>query len=175
MISIQGRSTALANGLKQNASRAIIGLSTLNIIFAAAMAGIVSTQLDYQTESPYCYLNVNGQVCIFTYVTAGEIILYALSLIIPLVWLVMCITITIRGGQASDAGVPAEAARTTALAFAWLGTALTVLTATVLLLDLLRQRREEALPAEATSPLKQPASAVLDSSENSSDEAFKSV
>lgn len=126
------------------------------------MAGIVSTQLDYQTESPYCYLNVNGQVCIFTYVTAGEIILYALSLIIPLVWvgfkrrgpapisgvylslslfsffwqLVMCITITIRGGQASDAGVPAEAARTTALAFAWLGTALTVLTATVLLLDL---------------------------------------
>ncbi|KAL4523334.1 hypothetical protein Ndes2437B_g00455 [Nannochloris sp. 'desiccata'] len=150
MISIQGRSTALANGLKQNASRAIIGLSTLNIIFAAAMAGIVSTQLDYQTESPYCYLNVNGQ-------------------------LVMCITITIRGGQASDAGVPAEAARTTALAFAWLGTALTVLTATVLLLDLLRQRREEALPAEATSPLKQPASAVLDSSENSSDEAFKSV
>jgi hypothetical protein len=48
----------------------------------------------------------------------------------------MCITITIRAGQASDAEVPAEGARTTALAFAWLGTALTIFTAIVLLLDL---------------------------------------
>jgi len=134
----------------------------LQIIFSAAMAGTVSTKLDYQTESPYCYLNVEGQVCSFTYVTAGEIFLFALSLIVPLVWvgfklggpapiigvylslclfsffwqLVMCITITIRGGQASDAGVPAEGARISALVCAWIGTGLTVVTATVLLLDL---------------------------------------
>jgi hypothetical protein len=135
--------------------------NNLQIIFAAAMAGIVATQLDYQPESPYCYLNVKGQVCIFTYVTAGEIMLYALCLITPLVWvglkrrnpvligiylsmslfsffwqLVMCITIQIRGNQASDSGVPAQGARNSALAFAWLGTALTVLTAAVILLDL---------------------------------------
>ena len=135
---------------------------TLQIIFAAAMAGIVSTQLDYQPESPHCLLNVSGQVCIFTYVTAGEIMLYALSLIIPLVWmqlkrrapapiigvyfsislfsffwqLVMCITITIRGGQASDAGLPGGSARTSALAFSWLGTALTTVTGSIILLDL---------------------------------------
>jgi hypothetical protein len=126
------------------------------------MAGIVSSQLDYQSSAPYCYLNASGQVCIFTYVTAGEIMLMALSLIIPLVWvglkrrgpapilgvyfsitlfsffwqLVMSITITIRGGQADDAGLPASGSRTSALAFAWLGVALTILTAAVILLDL---------------------------------------
>ena len=61
---------------------------------------------------------------------------FAMSLFSFFWQLVMCITITIRGGQASDAGVPGQGARTSALAFAWLGTALTVVTAVVILLDL---------------------------------------
>jgi hypothetical protein len=176
----------------------------LQIVFAAALAGIVSSQLDYQPSSPSCQLNSSGQVCIFTYITAGEIMLYAMCLIIPLVWvgykrrspapvigvyfsmsffswfwqLVMCITIQIRGGQASDAGVPNDGARTSALAFAWLGCALTTLTTIVILLELFRQRRQ-AVPLDTTSPtsMKKPDGSILDSSANSSvdDAAMKSV
>lgn len=169
------------------------------------MAGIVSTQLDYQPSSPSCQLNSSGQVCIFTYITAGEIIMYCICLIIPLVWieyrrrtpapilgiyfsmsffswfwqLVMCITIQIRGDQASDAGVPNEGARTSALAFAWLGLTLTTLTTAVILLELFRQRRQ-AVALETTAPpssSKKTDVSILDSSTNSSfdDAALRSV
>ena len=127
------------------------------------MAGIVATQLDYQSQAPFCYLNVKGQVCVFTYVTTGFCILFALSIIAPIVWIsrsrrwaeapvigiyfsislfslfwqmVMCITIQIRGKQASDAGLPGASARNAVLAFAWLGFTSILLNCVCILTDM---------------------------------------
>jgi hypothetical protein len=138
----------------------------LQIVFAAALAGVVATQLDYQTVKAgaptQCLLNSKGQVCVFTYITAGAIMFFTLLTIIPVFifyrrgaalhpvylslasfsffWqLVMAITITIRGGQAQDSGLPQQGARDTAWAFAWLGVALTFISAIVITLDIIRE------------------------------------
>ena len=136
----------------------------IQIIFASALAGLVSTKLDYQSTSPYCYLNTSGQVCIFTYISAAEIIFFALALLIPLVWVsqrnkwqspapilglylslalftvfwsfVMALTITARGGQATDAGLPQQSARTAAIGLAWTSTAVTALICVAVFTDL---------------------------------------
>lgn len=135
----------------------------VQIVFMSAMAGIVATQLDHHSDAPYCYLNVKGQVCVFTYVTTGAAILFALGISIPIVWvsrsrrwaeapiigiyfsialfslfwqMVMCITIQIRGKQATDAGLPGKSARQAALAFAWLSFTSVLLNCTAILTDL---------------------------------------
>eukprot|EP00890_Picochlorum_soloecismus_P001578 jgi/Picsp_1/2420/NSC_05881-R1_hypothetical protein CHLNCDRAFT_56850 [Chlorella variabilis] len=133
---------------------AIVAFSLLNIIFASAMVGVVATKLKVTVSDTDCLLNLDGDVCTFTYVTAlitlliacgiaGGFLLFDYTLVRPLqdvvagsslflaFWqFVMSLTITIRGGQASDAGYPNDGARKTAIAFGWicmsssLGTAL---------------------------------------------------
>lgn len=131
----------------------------MQIIFAAVSSGVVATSLDYQPTAPYCYLNVSGQVCVFTYVTTGAAIFLSLCVVIPVLilmrrkvrligiylsitlfsffWqLVYALTVTIRGRQASSAGVPNESARQTAWACAWINVVLSLFGCVLILFDL---------------------------------------
>ena len=117
----------------------------------------------------------------FTYVTTGAILLAALSLLIPIFWLrhkqlnplhslylgilmfiwfwqlVMAITITIRGNQASDADLPKQSQRTAAIAFCWLGTAMSSLSWCVVAADVVLRKRKAA-PIVLTPPQDESAS-----------------
>lgn len=51
----------------------------------------------------------------------------------------MSITITIRGRQAMSSNLPQQDAREAAWAFAWLGTVLTLFSAIIVMLDMIRE------------------------------------
>jgi hypothetical protein len=131
----------------------------VQIIFAVVASAVVATSLDYQSTAPYCYLNVSGQVCVFTYVTTGAAIFLSLCVVVPILilmpqkghligiylsitlfsffWqLVYALTVTIRGRQASSAGIPNESARQTAWACAWINVVLSLFGCMLILLDL---------------------------------------
>ena len=57
----------------------------------------------------------------------------------------MCITIQIRGKQATDAGLPQTSARNAALAFAWISFTCVALTCFVLMADLFVQRKVQPI------------------------------
>lgn len=151
---------------RKPAAFAVLAIGVLNLVFASALAGVVRTQLDYQEVKAgaptVCLLNVKGQVCVFTYITAGAIFFFTLLQIIPVAYfykkgdslypvylslaifsffwqLVMSITITIRGRQAMSSGLPQQSSREAAWAFAWLGTVLSLFAAITVILDLVRE------------------------------------
>lgn len=140
----------------------------LQIAFACALSAVVATQLDNQPTSPYCFLNVSGQVCTFTYITTGAVLLITLSILIPvsiysirkkyplhdvylplqlflLFWvMVMSITITGRGNWATGSGVPYTTSRNTVIAFGWILFAFNVILCGILAADLYIQRKAAA-------------------------------
>ena len=64
-------------------------------------------------------------------------------------WQLVCsLTITIRGNQAQDSGVPKESSRQSAYAFAWLGVSLSFISAFLILGDLVREYRAEKRDAK---------------------------
>jgi len=163
--------TGFWNAIHRLSLQIILSFHLAQIIFGAALAGVVATQLDYQPKSPYCYLNVKGQVCVFTYITAGAIMLFTLLTILPVAyfykqgrslyavylhltlfsffWQLVCaLTITIRGNQAQDSGVPKESSRQSAYAFAWLGVSLTFISSFVILGDIIREYKAESREAK---------------------------
>lgn len=126
------------------APAALLGFIALQIIFAITIPAVTSAQLNPGGGS--CYLNLlNGSVCDFVYVTSGFGLLFSLILLAPAIgtlrggqdrfleaifgslslfgafwWMVLAITITIRGNQATDAGYQGTASRNGVVALSWL-------------------------------------------------------
>lgn len=130
----------------------------------SALSGIVAVYLKDPTYSPTCLLNLDGDVCTFTYVTTMislfilvgilfGFLLVDYTLIKPLhdvvvgsslflaFWqFVMALTIQIRGNQATDAGFPGTNARRGAYGMAWMAMGCSVLMALVTMVLMWRNR-----------------------------------
>ena len=65
----------------------------------------------------------------------------------------MSTTITIRGNQATDAGVPNTSARTAAMAFGWLGVALSFIVCLLVLIDVYAKKKEDDQMRDLHAPL----------------------
>lgn len=126
------------------APAAIIGFVALQIIFGITIPAVTSSVLN--PGGNLCYLNLlKGSVCDFVYVTTGFGLFFSLLLLAPAIgtlrggkdkfleaifgslslfgafwWMVLAITITIRGGQATDEGYPYTSARNGVIGLSWI-------------------------------------------------------
>lgn len=57
------------------------------MIFAVALMAVTAAKLNDQPGDPSCRLNASGQVCVFVYVSGGEILLTGLLIVCPILWL----------------------------------------------------------------------------------------
>lgn len=136
----------------------------IQVASISALSGIVAVYLKDPTYDPTCLLNLDGDVCTFTYVTTmitlfvvvgilfGFLLVdYTLikplfdvvvgsSLFIAFWQFVMCLTIQIRGNQATDAGYPGTNARRGAYAMAWMAMSCSILMAVVTMVLIWKNR-----------------------------------
>ncbi len=130
---------------------------------------MVAVYLKDSSYDPACLLNLDGDVCTFTYITTGVTLFIAsgiaiaflmvdYTLIKPLhdvavgsslflaFWqFVMALTIQIRGDQATGAGFPGTSARLAAYAMAWMCMSFSLIQAgvTCVLMYLARPKRRK--------------------------------
>lgn len=149
--------------------------TTPQIACMSALSGIVAVHLKDNSYNPTCLLNLDGDVCTFTYITTGVTVLIAsmitvaflavdYTLIKPLhdvvigsslflaFWqFTMSLTIQIRGDQATGAGFPGTSARKAAYAMAWMSMAFSLIQAgvTCILMYLARPKRKKKVRAGA--------------------------
>jgi dolichyl-phosphate-mannose--protein O-mannosyl transferase len=147
----------------------------------SALSGLVAVYLvDNSYEPTTCLLNLDGDVCTFTYVTTMITLLIALgilfgfllvdyTLVKPLqdvvvgsslflaFWqFVMALTIQIRGDQATDAGYPRTSARQGAYAMAWISTSSSLIMAGVTIVLMWRQRPKSKKRSKMAVPNEDP-------------------
>ncbi|PRW56251.1 20S proteasome beta subunit type beta 5 isoform B [Chlorella sorokiniana] len=127
--------------------RAFAAALVAQIALGVVIPVIVSTSLSPEGS---CLLNTSGNTCLFIQITAGFSLFFSVLLAIAgiaaarqqppsppaladestsisafaiLWWTVAALTATIRGQQASDAGLPENSARTAVIALSWLALA----------------------------------------------------
>ncbi|GAB4822845.1 hypothetical protein N2152v2_009891 [Parachlorella kessleri] len=139
-----------------------LGLAAAQIALGVIIPAVTSTKLNPPGD---CWLNLMpGSVCDFVYSTSGFSLLFSLLLAIPTLlfhlratgkdastplipaashlalfgafwWMVLAITITARGNQASDAGYPEESARGAVIAFSWIQMVLFLAVGVIVIFD----------------------------------------
>ncbi|KAI8107881.1 hypothetical protein M9435_002908 [Picochlorum sp. BPE23] len=154
----------------------VVGLALLNVICSSVLSGVVAVHLVDSGYSPSCLLNLDGDVCTFTYVTTmislfialgilGGFLLVDYTLIKPLhdvvvgsslflaFWqFVMSLTIQLRGNQATDAGFPGTSARNAAYAMAWMSMSCSLLMACVTMWIMWKNRPKKKKKGKTAVP-----------------------
>ncbi|PRW56331.1 hypothetical protein C2E21_5253 [Chlorella sorokiniana] len=159
------------------AAAALLGFVALQIIFNITIPAVTSVQLN--PGGGLCYLNLlKGSVCDFVYVTSGFGFLFSLVLLAPAIstlrggqdrfleaifgslslfgafwWMVLAITITIRGGQATDAGYEGTTARNAVIGLSWIEAVLFFFSFLAVVYDRIAFRRYRAKMARSRSLL----------------------